>query len=175
MTAAGILLATITMNVYIFLFTVSGRFLRISRIRTEFCMNDKVIEILIHLLGHLKDHDMDAESLNEFSDGLVTRGYDEREVIEAIQWFLDKLNSRTVLSTDIMEQQTNAVRVLHEYERMNIAPSTFGYLLRLKNLGVVTGAQMERILDYFLIAGHREQHESEINEIVAEIIFEEYL
>ena len=88
-------------------------------------MNDRVIEILRHLLGHLKDNDMDIDSLNEFSDGLVTRGYDEGEVIEAVQWFLDKLNSRTVMATDILEHQRGSVRVLHDYERMNIEPGTF--------------------------------------------------
>ena len=138
-------------------------------------MNDRVIEILIHLLGHLKDNDMDVDSLNDFSDGLVTRGYDEGEVIEAIQWFLDKLNSRTVMATDILEHRSGSVRVLHDYERMNIAPETYGYLLKLKSLGVITGAQMEKILDYYLLIGPRQYSESDINEVVAEVIFEEFL
>ena len=138
-------------------------------------MNDRVIEILIHLLGHLKDHDMDSDSLNEFSDGLVTRGYDEGEVIEAIQWFLEKLNSRTVLTTEILEQKKGSVRVLHDYERMNIEPETYGYLLRLKALGVITGAQMEKILDYYLLMGQHNHNEADVNEVVADVIFDEYL
>lgn len=138
-------------------------------------MNDRVIEILIHLLGHLKDHDMDTDSLSEFSDGLVTRGYDEREVIEAIQWFLEKLSSRTVLTTDVIEQRKGSVRVLHDFERMNIPPDTYGYLLKLKSMGVINGAQMEKILDYYLLVGNSVHNESDINEVVADVIFDEYL
>lgn len=94
-------------------------------------MNDKIIEILIHLLGHLRDHDLDVESLGEFSDRLVTRGYDEKEVAEAIHWFLERLNSRTVMSTEIIEQKAESVRVLHDYERINIPTEIYGYLLKL--------------------------------------------
>src|SRR5210317_2261802 len=97
-------------------------------------MNEKIIEILIQLLGHLKEHDLDIETLGEFTDGLVTRGYDEREVTEAIHWFIEKMNSRTVMSTEIKEQKSESVRVLHENERINISPEVYGYLLRLKSM-----------------------------------------
>ena len=57
----------------------------------------------IHLLGHLKEHDLDLDSLSEFSEGLVDRGYSEKEVAEAIQWFLEQIDSRTALSSEILE------------------------------------------------------------------------
>ena len=138
-------------------------------------MNDKVIEILIHLLGHLKENDLDFDSLNDFSDGLVTRGFDENEIVEAIQWFIDKINSRTVMATDVLEQQKGSVRILHDFERMSIAPETYGYLLKLKSLGVLTGSQMEKILDYFLLMNPRAYSETDINEVIADVIFEEHL
>ena len=135
-------------------------------------MNDKIIEILIHLLGHLKDHDLDVESLGEFSDGLLTRGYNEEEIAEAIHWFLEKLNSRTVMSTKILEQKPGSVRVLHDYERINISPEIYGYLVKLKSMSVITGAQMEKILDYYMLLGPSSLDNVDINEIVASVIFE---
>ena len=135
-------------------------------------MNDKIIEILIHLLGHLRDHDLDVESLGEFSDGLVTRGYDEKEVAEAIHWFLERLNSRTVMSTEIIEQKAESVRVLHDYERINIPPEIYGYLLKLKSISVITGAQMEKILDYYMLLGPNSLNDVDVNEIIASVLFE---
>lgn len=136
-------------------------------------MNNKIIEILIQLLGHLKEHDLDVESLNEFSDGLITGGYDEIDVNEAINWFLEKLNTHTVKSTEILEQQDKSVRILHEYERINIPPDVYGYLLKLKSMAVITGSQMEKIIDYYMLVGPNSLSESDINEIVANILFEE--
>ena len=137
-------------------------------------MNNRVIEILIQILGHLKEHDMDIESLSEFSDGLITRGYNEKEVAEAIQWFLEKINSKTIVSTEIIEQKKESVRILHDYERLNIPPEAYGYLLKLKSMSVITGTQMEKILDYYMFLGSNSLNNSDINEIVANVLFGDY-
>lgn len=136
-------------------------------------MNDKMIEILIHLLGHLKDHNLDSDSLNDFSDGLITSGYDENEIIEVINWFLSKMNSRPVVSVDILEQKSRSIRVLHDYERLNISTETYGYLLKLKSLAVITGVQMEKVLDYLLLLAPYRVSDDELNEIIANVLFEE--
>ena len=136
-------------------------------------MNDRIIEIIIHLLGHLKENDLDSESLNEFSNGLITRGYDEIEVSEAINWFIEKLNSHTVKSTEIIKQKDESVRVLHDFERMNIPPEIYGYLLKLKSMSIITSPQMEKILDYCMFLGSNSLNGIDINDIVANTIFEE--
>ncbi len=138
-------------------------------------MNDKVIEILIHLLGHLKEHDLDMDSLSEFSEGLVGRGYSEKEVAEAIQWFLEQIDSRTALSSEILEQSSTSVRILHDYERMNISIDVYGYLLRLKKLSVITSTHMEKILDYYMLIGPRGDEHLDVNEIVASVMFEDHM
>ena len=136
-------------------------------------MNEKTIEILIQLLGHIKENDLDADSLSEFSESLVTRGYNEREVAEALSWLFEKLNFLTVKSTEIAEQKQESVRILHDYERLKISPEVYGYLLRLKALSVINGAQMEKVLDYCMLLGADTLLETEIDEIVASILFDD--
>ncbi len=136
-------------------------------------MNEKTIEILIQLLGHIKENDLDVESLSEFSESLVTRGYNEREVAEALSWLFEKLNFLTVKSTEIAEQKQESVRILHDYERLKISPEVYGYLLRLKALSVINGAQMEKVLDYCMLLGADTLLETEIDEIVASILFDD--
>jgi len=136
-------------------------------------MNDRIIKILIHLLGHLKHNELDSESLSEFSEALITRGYDEKEIAEAVHWFLEKLNSRTIMSTKILEQKKESVRVLHDYERINIPSEVYGYLLKLKSMSVITSTQMEKILDYYMLIGTNSLSDSDIDEIIASVFFEE--
>ncbi len=136
-------------------------------------MNNKIIEILIQLLGHLKEHDLDTDSLTDFSEGLITHGYDEIDISDAITWFMEKLNAHTAKSAEILEQDNKSVRILHEFERINISTDVYGYLVKLKALSVITSSQMEKILDYYMLVGPNSFNESDINEIVANIIFEE--
>ena len=135
-------------------------------------MNDKTIEVIIMLLGHLRENDLDVESLKDFSESLVVHGYNEHDVSEALGWLFDKLNFMTVSSTEIAEQKEESVRILHDYERMKIPPNVHGYLLRLRNMSVISGSQMEKIIDYCVLAGDNVT-ESDIDEIMANILFRE--
>ncbi|MBN1294097.1 MAG: DUF494 family protein [Candidatus Latescibacteria bacterium] len=135
-------------------------------------MNDRTIEVIIMLLGHLRENDLDVESLKEFSESLVIHGYNEHDVAEAIGWLFEKLNFMTVSSTEIAVQKDQSVRILHSYERMKISPEVYGYLLKLKNLSIINGSQMEKIIDYCMLTGD-EVDESDIDEIMATILFQE--
>jgi len=136
-------------------------------------MNNKTIEIIIHLLGHLKDHDFDIKNLKKFSENLIFRGYNENEVAEAFGWLFDKLNLLTAKTTEISEQHEKSVRILNEYERMKITPEVYGYLLRLRNLSIIDAVQMEKIIDYCMLLGSHKVDESDINEIMTTVLFEE--
>lgn len=136
-------------------------------------VNDKTIDILIQLLGHIKDHSLDMESLNEFSEILVNRGYNEREVAEALGWLFERFNLISMQSSDVAKPSGESVRVLHEYERMKIPPDIYGYMLKLLSLGVIDGPRMEKVIDYCMLLGADGITENDINEIVASILFEE--
>jgi len=124
------------------------------------------------LLGHLRENDLDVESLKDFSESLVVHGYNEHDVAEALGWLFDKLNFMTVSSTEIAEQKEKSVRILHDYERMKIPTNVQGYLLRLRNMSVINSPQMEKIIDYCVLGGDNVT-ESDIDEIMANILFRE--
>jgi Smg protein len=140
---------------------------------SESGVNEKTIEILIQLLGHIRDNSFDMESLNEFTENLVDRGYNEREVSEAIGWLFDRFNLLAAQSSDAAEPSVNSVRVLHDFERMKIPPEAYGYLLKLRSLGIIDGSRMEKVIDYFMVVGFEGITERDIDDIVATILFEE--
>ena len=135
-------------------------------------MDDKTLEVIIKLLSHLRDNDLNPESLKEFSESLVFLGYNERDVAEALGWLFEKLNFMTVRSTEIAGQQDGSVRILHDYERMKIPPEIYGYLLKLRNLSIINASQMEKIINFCVMGGDTVT-EFDIDELVANIIFHE--
>jgi len=138
-------------------------------------MNNKTIEILMFLLGYLKENNFDDESLNEFSENLVVNGYNENDVAEALGLLLEKLNYIPVDTTELSEQKKTSFRVLSDFERTRIPPDIFGYILKLKSLSLITGTQMERILEFCMVNDMHRISEDDINELVAALLFEEQL
>ena len=139
----------------------------------EKCMNDRTLEILIHLLGYLKEHNFDFDGLGDFSDYLIGNGYTEYEVAEAVDVLLDKFAGLTAQSSEIAVRKETSVRVLNEYERLKIPSSIYGYLIKLQSLGLVTPMHIERIIDYCLFLDSFNITEEDINEVLASIIFED--
>ena len=136
-------------------------------------MNNKTIEILIFLLGYLKENNFDDESLSEFSENLVISGYNADDVAEALGLLLEKLHFIPVRSSEISEQKETSIRMLNDYERMKIPAEVYGYILKLRSMSLINGAQMEKIIDYCMFTDSHKISESEINEIIAAIIFED--
>lgn len=135
-------------------------------------MNNKTIEILIHLLGHLREHEFDFDSLNEFSENLVFNGYNENDIAEAIGWLLDRLSIANTRPSEVARQQDHSVRILSDHERMQISPDVYGYLLNLRANRIITPPQMEKIIDYCMMMGGRLVTEEDVNEILVAILFE---
>ncbi|MBT4484116.1 MAG: DUF494 family protein [Candidatus Latescibacteria bacterium] len=138
-------------------------------------MTNKTIEILIFLLGYLKENNFDVDSLGEFSESLVVSGYTENEVAEALGVLLEKRNLVSGDTAEYAIQKDTSVRIFNEFERIKIPPEVYGYLLKLRSMNIVNGIQMEKIIDYCLYMGSRMLTESDIDEILARILFEEHL
>jgi len=138
-------------------------------------MNDKTIEILIFLLGYLKEKNFDEESLSEFSEHLVVSGDSENDVAEALGILFDRFNHAPAKTDDMLEHKAGSVRILNDMERINISPGIFGYILKLRSLSLINSSQMERILDYCMFNDSERMTEADIDEIVAEIIFDDHM
>ncbi len=137
-------------------------------------MTNKTMEILIFLLGYLKDSNFDDESLSDFSESLVLNGYSENEVADALGMLLEKLDFVHLKPELVHKHRETSTRILSDYERVNIRPEMFGYISSLKTHGIVNAAQMEKLIDFCLFAGTKVS-EYEIDEMVAAIIFEDYM
>ncbi len=111
-------------------------------------MKDSVLDILIHLFENFLDAEDDSTPEREtLKQELEQAGYPEADIERALVW----LES---LATDpdraLSEGTARAVRVFSGSEQVRLDTDVRGYLLHLENLGILSAAQREVVIDRLL-------------------------
>ncbi len=111
-------------------------------------MKENVLDILIHLFENFLDADDDiAPSRDALQQDLEQAGYPEADIERALAW----LESLAADPDRIMSEGTaRAVRVFSGQEQVRLDTDVRGYLLHLENLGILSGAQREVVIDRLL-------------------------
>jgi len=111
-------------------------------------MKDSVLDILIHLFENFLDAEDDSTpDRDTLKLELEQAGYPEADIERALVW----LES---LATDpdraLTEGTARAVRVFSGSEQVRLDTDVRGYLLHLENLGILSAAQREVVIDRLL-------------------------
>lgn len=111
-------------------------------------MKDSVLDILIHLFENFLDAEDDSTpDRDTLKLELEQAGYPEADIERALVW----LES---LATDpdraLTEGTARAVRVFSGSEQIRLDTDVRGYLLHLENLGILSAAQREVVIDRLL-------------------------
>ena len=135
-------------------------------------MNERVVEILVYIMKEIKSTEQGVGGLDLLSEELVQRGYTENEISSAFSWLFDKIKD----SFDELVKNTGptlpaSFRVLHEVERMIIMPDAYGYLIQLKELGLLDETEMEQMIDRALMLGTSRVTLDDMKTIVASSMF----
>jgi Smg protein len=111
-------------------------------------MKESVLDILIHLFENFLDADDDsAPSRDALKQELEQAGYPETDIERALAW----LESLAADPDRAMNEGTaRAVRVFSGHEQLRLDTDVRGYLLHLENLGILSAAQREVVIDRLL-------------------------
>ena len=111
-------------------------------------MKESVLDILIHLFENFLDADDDsAPSRDALKQDLEQAGYPETDIERALAW----LESLAADPDRAMNEGTaRAVRVFSGHEQVRLDTDVRGYLLHLENLGILSAAQREVVIDRLL-------------------------
>ena len=111
-------------------------------------MKDSVLDILIHLFENFLDAEDDsAPSRDTLKLELEQAGYPEADIERALAW----LESLAADPDRAMSEGTaHAVRVFSGHEQLRLDTDVRGYLLHLENLGILSAAQREVVIDRLL-------------------------
>ena len=131
-------------------------------------MNERVVEILVYIMSEIRKNQSVSNKLDLLSQNLIEQGYSESEISSAFTWLLDHLNHDT---EELFERQQptlrTSVRHLHEIERSIIAVPAQGYIIQLRELGLIDELDVEQILERAMMSGHGQVTVDDIKSIVA--------
>jgi uncharacterized protein Smg (DUF494 family) len=132
-------------------------------------MQEKIVEIIVFLINEMRhDKRLGEIDLAQLSD----KGYTENEISTAFSWMFDKINMGEKILNGEQSGSQHSHRILHETERSVFTPEGHGYLIQLRELGLLDDMDLETAIDRIMMAGFGEVGISEVNTIVASIMFD---
>ncbi len=135
-------------------------------------MNERVVEILVFLMSQIRANNGTIERLDGVSRELLNQGYTENEINAAFSWLFEKMEMDQEEMLDEQEVELNkAFRVLHDAEKVVIRPEAHGYLIQLKELGIISLVDMEQIIERAMMLGESSVSADDIKSLVVSYLF----
>ncbi len=132
-------------------------------------MQEKIVEIIVFLIHEMR-HD---KRLGEIDLSILSEhGYTDNEISTAFSWLFDKINLGENLLSEEKIFSDHSHRILHDSERGVITPDAHGYLIQLRELGLLDDMEVELAIDRIMMAGFGSVGVPEMKTIAASIMFD---
>jgi uncharacterized protein Smg (DUF494 family) len=132
-------------------------------------MQEKIVEIILHLINGLKDNNPIEETVVE---ELIQKGYTQTEISAAFSWLYDKIKIGETLLYGKKDMSEKSYRVFHEAEKLFFTPEAQGYLIQCYELDLIDELQMEYIIDRAIFSGLGKVGIEEIKSFVLYTLFD---
>jgi len=133
-------------------------------------MTERVVEILIYIMSELRRDRKYSQKLDALSKDLIQRGYTQSEISSALTWIMNRLSIDTEEVSDSERPSQSSHRHLHEIERAVLSTEAYGYVIQLKELGIIDELDVEELLERALMLGTSEVGVDDIKSIVATLL-----
>ena len=131
-------------------------------------MQDKIIEIIVYILNEVKE----SKKLNEIDyKFLYNNGYSDSEINTAFAWIYSKLDKGEKIFNE-ENKNIKSKRFLHITEKNVISTDASGYLIMLRELGLLSYADEELILERIMFSGIQKVDLKGIKNFIASLIFD---
>lgn len=132
-------------------------------------MQERIVEILVYLIGELRNNipltDIDLTVLSR-------KGYSTTEISTAFNWLYEKISDGENIITDTAPASPHSHRMLHDVERAVISAEAYGYVIQLRELGLITDMDIEVLIDRVMMSGYTSVDLAEIKTMVAQLMAE---
>ena len=151
---------------------------------TQRAGRERVMEIIVFLLAEMKEHKQITEvDLKPLGD----RGFNQTEISTAFSWLFDKIGVNVALPNQVLHLDSGrdgfvdasrsvrpemSFRVYHDVEQSVIAVEAQGYLLQLREFGLITDNDLELVIDRIMMSGVLSVSLPEVKELVSTMIFD---
>ncbi len=131
-------------------------------------MHEKIIEIIVYILSEMKD----SKHINEIDiKKLNNNGYTDAEINTAFVWIFSKMDVGDKVLSDV-PYRTKSHRFFHSAEQSILSTEAMGYLIQMKELGILAELDEELIIDKVISAGYQKAGVEEIKMIITSLIFD---
>ena len=131
-------------------------------------MQERIVEIILYLVSELHT----KKALTDIDVSSLTRdGYTQSEISSAFSWIFDRISAgHPVLARS--EAKHSSHRHLNKAELMVITTAAYGYLLQCQQLELISGADIESIIEKIMLAGFTSVGLPEMKSFVAGFLFD---
>jgi len=132
-------------------------------------MQEKIVEIIVYIIKEMRDNkELGDINLTELTD----HGYTETEISTALSWVIDKISLGENVFVAERKDSRTAHRIFHEAEKMVIAPEAQGYVLLLRELGVIDELDLEMVIERVMMSGFHKVDLKNIKSIIGAVLFD---
>jgi Smg protein len=132
-------------------------------------MRERIVEIIVYLMSELRND----IPLNEIDLSVLTsHGYSPTEISTAFTWLYDKINTGEKMVSHVSASSPHSFRVLHDAERMVLSSEAYGYLIQLREIGLIAESDIESIIDRVMLAGYPVAGLAEVKSITAAVLLD---
>ncbi len=131
-------------------------------------MKEKVVEILVYLMNEIQENKTIGEI--ELAD-LKDRGYTASEIGTAFSWLHEHFQGSDWQLRRIARPKQGSHRVLHEAEKYVMTTEAQGYLINLRELGLLDDNDVEVVIERTMMTGYEKVSVPELQGIVASVLF----
>ncbi|MEZ5562911.1 MAG: DUF494 domain-containing protein [Gammaproteobacteria bacterium] len=131
-------------------------------------MSDTVLDVLLYLFETYTEQEPEAADQDVLRDELLRAGFGEPEVDSALDW-LDGLNETSAPYSGVPGERS--VRVYNEVEIRRLDLDCRGYLLYLEQVGILSGAQREVVIDRLMALDSDTVDKEQLKWVVLMVLF----
>ncbi|MDY6944192.1 MAG: DUF494 domain-containing protein [Pseudomonadota bacterium] len=134
-------------------------------------MKESVLDILIYLFENYFDADLDCApepDRDTLRDELERAGFSEREVGRALEW-LEQLSADPNRVGAV--PGSRAIRIFDAREQARLDTDCRGYILYLENIGIISPAQRELVIDRLLALDVQQIDIEQVKWVVLMVLF----
>jgi uncharacterized protein Smg (DUF494 family) len=110
-------------------------------------MRNRILEIVVFLMDYIRDDHGHQSEADDVSTALRNLGYSDQEISSAYTWFLEQFKGTPEQFFSKFPEDRSSLRVLTDVERTYVLPEAHGFLIKLRNGGVINGEQFEAIIE----------------------------
>ena len=136
-------------------------------------MGNRVLEIVVYLIDHMRENQGMLPSMDDLTPDLQSMGYSDTEISSAYSSVIDRFEHSDEPFFAQFPEEHHSNRVLTQYERLQLSPEAYGFLVKLVALSVIDDEQFETVLERAFSVSPQRVDLEQIKLVTAAVLFNE--